>query len=243
LFEGLIYQFAYNLERHRLFNIRLRRWLILLCLVLPAAIWLKVWAASRGTAVLVTLGAGIILAAVWWAGHRRYMRFAESPPYASRREPARPPEEERPKRDAHHQPASPLPTDSSLPAMARLRVRATGLFEVSGMRRYFVETPANYTTFETCEHCVMTQIPLTRFLLVGKSNEHEVGWWYTFFQPWMIRSVACGMLYFGLHQRPALRLEIVPAEDARGETLYLSFDDEAACSLVRADLTHDSALD
>jgi hypothetical protein len=215
LFEGLLYQLVYNLERHRLFNIRLRHWLILVCLVLPAIMWLGFWEASCLAAALVTLVALGLLAATWWARRRRYVRF-----------------EEHPSEEADQQPADPPP-----PAMSRLHTRATGFFEVSGMRRYFVETPADLTTFETGEYCVMTKVPFTRFLLLGKSRQNEVGWWYTFFQPAMIRSVASGCLYFGLHPGPALRLEIGGADDSQAnESLYISFENEASRSLVLAGL-------
>jgi hypothetical protein len=211
VFEGLLYQFVYNLERHRLFNIRLRHWLILVCMVLPATMWLGFWEAGRLAAGLVTLAALGILAATWWAGRQRYVRFEEQ---------------------ADQQPAVPPP-----PAMSTIHTCATGFFEVSGMRRYFVETPADFTTFETGEYCVMTKVPLTRFLVLGKSRQNEVGWWYTFFQPATIRSVVSGCLYFGLHPRPALRLEIGrPADSQEDDSLYISFEDESKRGLVLAGL-------
>jgi hypothetical protein len=222
LFEGLLYQFAYNLERHRLFNIRLRHWLILVCLVLPATMWRGFWGASRLAAALITLAALGVLAATWWARRQRYVRFEEHPSGEA---------------EEFNQGAEQPPADPPPPAMSRLHTCATGFFEVSGMRRYFVETPADFTTFETGEYCVMTKVPFTRFLLLGKSRQNEVGWWYTFFQPAMIRSVVSGCLYFGLHPRPALRLEIGGSDDSQeNESLYISFEDEASRSLVLAGL-------
>ncbi len=240
MFEGLTYQFVYNLERHRLFNVPLRRWFILLCLALPAALWLGAWGASWIAAAVVTLGAVVALAAVWWAGRRRYVRFVESPTEPHSEEAGTPAGGESPNSDTGDQSPAPA-SEPPLPAMSKVPVRATGFFEVGGMRRYFVETPASYTTFETREHCVMTQIPSTRFLLLGKSNRREVGWWYTFFQPGMIRSVTSGWLHFGLRPRPALQLQI--SADGRDEVLYLSFDDEATRSIVLADLRHDAVVD
>ncbi len=233
MFEGPIYQFVYNLERHRLFNITLRRWLILLCFVLPATMWLELWRVSVLTAVLATLAAACVLAATWWAGKQRYVRFEEQgQASASFRG-----ESERISRTAGQQPANP-----PLPAMSKTRVSATGFFEVSGLRRYLVEAPSEYTTFETREHCVMTQVSRTRFLLLGKSREDEIGWWYIFFQPDTIRSVESGWLYFGMRPRPALRLEISQADDTQDEGLYLSFDDEATRWLVLTDLQYDANL-
>ncbi len=235
MFEGLIYQFVYNLERHRLLNIRLRPWLILLCLVLPLTTWLRLWGASYLTASLVTVGAVGALVAIWWAGRQHYVRFEEQ---AHSQASAFPTEGEEGTNEAANQQS----TDPPLPAMSKIRVRATGFFEVSGMRRYFVEAPAHYTTFETREHCVMAQIPLSRFLILGKSDQSEAGWWYTFFQPAVIRSVHSGWLYFGLRPHPALRLEIALPDDSKNEILHLSFDDEGTRSLVLADLRHDMAL-
>jgi hypothetical protein len=236
LFEGLIYQFVYKLERHRLLNIRLRHWLILLCLVLPAMMWLRVWGAGRVTAIFVTLGAVSVLVAIGWAGRQHYVRFVEHVRDVAYATPPGNIEEARGR--ASQGAVDPSSAESPLPAMSKVRVRATGFFEVSGMRRYLVERRADYTTFETREHCVMAQMPFSRFLLLGTFDRDEVGWWYTFFQPEMIRSVSGGMLYYGLRPRPALQLQI--AADHQSEVLYLSFEDEATRSLVLADLQLDA---
>ena len=89
---------------------------------------------------------------------------------------------------------------------------------------------------------ILREHPRTRFLLLGRSRENEVGWWYIFFEPDAIRSVRSGWLYFGMRPRPALRLEIYRAVDTQDEDLYLSFDDEATRSLVLADLQWDADL-
>jgi len=218
LFEGLIYQLVYNLERHSLFEVRLRRWLILLCLIVPAALWFGVGKAPHLLAGLVTAGAAIILVAIWQAGRRHYVRFVPD--------------------------SSPGPEQSSLslstlPALSEAPVRASGFFEVSGMRRYFVEATATYTTFETREHCVMARMPFSRFLLLGTLERGEAGWWYTFFQPAMLRAVTGGQLYFGLHPRAALQLQVASVHD-KVETLYISFEDGATRSLILADLLRDA---
>jgi hypothetical protein len=219
LLEGLIYRFVYNLERHRLFEVRLRRWLILLCLITPAALWSGVWGATHLVAGLVTAGAAIVLVAIWQAGRQHYVHFAAGSPSAP---------------ESAALPVSPWPPMSKVP------VHTSGFFEVSGMRRYFVEAPSDYTTFETREHCVMARVPFSRFLLLGTSERGEVGWWYAFFQPAMLRAVTGGRLYFGLRPRPALQLQIASIRD-RVEILYLSFEDEATRSLILTDLLHDAA--
>jgi hypothetical protein len=170
-----------------------------------------------------------ILAGIWWAEQQRYVRFVEwCQQHAS--------EPDLPENRAD---SSQFP---SLPPMNKLELYATGFFEVSGMRRYWVETPAQYMTFETREHCVMTRIPHSRLLLLGQSSQQEVGWWYTFFQPGMIKAIRSGCLHFGLHPRRALRLEIAMPDEKGGEILYLSFDDDTSRSLVLDDLQHDADL-
>jgi hypothetical protein len=231
LFEGLIYQFVYNLERHRLFNIRLRRWLIFWCLVLPLTIWFKFRGASNLTAALVTGGAVAVLVVMWWASRQRYVRFVARVPNLARVVPL-----------AGQKRANEVANRQPLPTMSRIRVRATGSFEVSGMQRYLVETPSDYTTFETREHCVMARIPHSRFLLLGKSNQDEVGWWYIFFQPDMIRSLETGWLHYGARPRLALRLEIALGDDSPNAILHLSFDEEATHWLVLDDLQNDADL-
>jgi hypothetical protein len=236
LFEGLICQFVYNLERHRFLNFRMRRWLILLCIVLPVMMWLRIWRASYVTAIFVTLGAVSVLVAIWWAGRQHYVRFVEHSRGVASVTP--PGNIEAASGRASQGAVNPSSAGSPLPAMSKVRVHATGFFEVSGMRRYLVETPADYTSFETREHCVMAQMPFSRFLLLGAFDRDEVGWWYAFFQPGMIRSLSGGMLYYGLRPRPALQLQI--AADHQNEVLYLSFDDEATRSRVLADLQLDA---
>ncbi len=223
MFEGLLCQFVYNLERHNLFEVSLRRWLILLCLIVPAALWFGVGKATTLLAGLVTAGAALILVAVWQASQQHYVRFVSDTP---------------PESEPLSRRSSPLP--APLPAMSEAPLHASGFFEVSGMRRYFVEAAATYTTFETREHCVMTRMPFSRFLLLGTSEREEAGWWYTFFHPAMVRAVTGGRLYFGLRPRPALQLQIAAAHD-KMETLYLSFEDGTTRSLILADLLHDAA--
>ena len=190
-------------------------------------LWLKPWGTNRLAAMLVTLGAAGALVATWWAGRQHFMRFEGYGVLAARGID---------QGTDHHR------DEEQPPSTGNSHLCATGHFEVSGMRRYFVEIPANYTTFETGEHCVMTQVPSTSFLLVGKSPEEEVGWWYNFFKPDMIRSVASGWLFFGLHPRPALCLDIARSDDAEDERLHLSFDDVATRALILADLRAETDL-
>jgi hypothetical protein len=236
LFEGLVFHFVYKLERHRLLNMSLRRWLILLSLIVPATMWLQVWKVSRLVAVLVTLGALIVLIGIWWAQRQRYVRFVERDPSAMSGFGSW-------AGTGRHGAVDRGPVEPPLSPMQKVGVYATGYFEVGGMRQYLVETPADYTTFETREHCVMTQIPHARFLLLGTSRPTEVGWWYTFFQPAMIRAMTSGSLQFGARPRLAVRLEVSVSDNTENQVLFLSFDDEATRSAVLADLKYDAHVD
>jgi hypothetical protein len=235
LFEGLIYQFIYNLSRHRLFKLPLCHWLILLCLALPAAIWLQIGMVSRFAAIPISLGAATVLVGIWWAQRQNFVHFVEHTRQSLAQHGLA--EHEAASRPSHQE-----VFDAPLPPMRKVTLYATGFFEVSGMRRYWVETPAQYTTFETREHCVMARISRTRLLLLAQSSQEEVGWWYTFFQPGMIKAIHSGCLHFGLHPRRALRLQIILPDEEGDEVLYLSFEDEASLSLVLADLQYDADL-
>jgi hypothetical protein len=206
---------------------------MLLSLVVPVTMWLQVWKVSWLGAVLVTLAALVALSGIWWAQRQHYVRFVESESGAAS---AAGSDADKGRIRTGNEQA----VDSPLPPMQKVGVYATGHFEVGGKRQYLVETPADYTTFETREHCVMTQIPQARFLLVGKSRSTEVGWWYTFFQPATIKVVTSGFLQFGPHPRPAIRVGISASDDSEDEALYLSFDDRATQSVVLADLKYDA---
>lgn len=120
----------------------------------------------------------------------------------------------------------------------KVLLRATGHFEVSGMRRYFVEVVAAFSTLETREHVVMGWIPPSRFLLLASWPKVEVGMWYIFFKPEAIEEIAVGEVHFGLRARPALRISY--RDKGRQETLYLSFDDTLQRQRVLEDLRRDA---
>lgn len=211
----------------------LRRWLVFLSLVVPATMWLQVWKVSRLAAALVTLAALVVLIGIWWAQRQHYVRFIVSDPGVA-------PAVGSNAGNGRHRAGNQATVESPLSPMQKVGVHATGYFKVGGKRQYLVETPADYTTFETREHCVMTQIPEARFLLVAKSRSAEVGWWYTFFRPAMINVVTSGFLQFGPRPRLAIRVEISASDESEQEALYLSFDDPVTRSAVLADLKYDA---
>lgn len=118
---------------------------------------------------------------------------------------------------------------------------ATGHFEVNGKRRYFVEAQTYYSTVETREHILMACIPKSRFLLIATSPRDEVGWWYAFFRPEMLRAIKTGEVIFGMRPRPAMQVTYQP-DDSSVQIIHLSFDDTNSLYRVLNDLRLDENL-
>jgi hypothetical protein len=150
----------------------------------------------------------------WWARRQQYVAFARQ--------------------------RLPAPSPTPLDPKDKIPSRATGLFEVQGKVQTFSELPAFFRTFATREHAVVAFSQPSRWLLLGRWPQHEVGMWYIFFRPEAIRDVAAGLLRFGHHARPALRLAIRAGK--RTQTVYLSFDSDEDRGRVWADIIHDSAI-
>jgi hypothetical protein len=135
---------------------------------------------------------------------------------------------------------SPSPNPRELAPDEKVAVRATGLFEVRGERRYFVEAIADFATMETREHIVMARMLDLRFL-VGAPKD-DAGWWYIFFKPHTIREIEVGQVYFGLRARPAIKLGY-STKEKKVELAYLSFDDPLQMQRVLEDLRRDASLE
>ena len=85
-------------------------------------------------------------------------------------------------------------------------MRATGYFEVEGKVHFFAHILAYWRTFATREHAIMAIVPASNFLWFGSVPDTDVGMWYIFFRPEVIREVCGGELYFGDRSSPALCL-------------------------------------
>jgi hypothetical protein len=114
-----------------------------------------------------------------------------------------------------------------------LPVRASGWFEVSGERRYYVQVPGALQATAMGECVLMVQVSRVSLLGLFPSGEEEWGWWYAFFQPEEISAAIPGRLYFGLGSYPALRLDF----GAGRPPAYLAFDGPAERDRVAAALT------
>jgi len=218
-FLGLILKISYRLSRLQIWGQPLNRWLFFLSLlgILAVAVDL-IESGPVADGLVILAGLGLMLALLW-AWRARYLIF----------------------RKAEHSSSSALADGPQLAPEEKVPVRASGHFEVSDMRRYFVEAQAYFETVETREHIIIAWTPLWSFLGLADSPREEVGLWYAFFMPATIQEIEVGKVYFGLQPRLALKV-VYQSESGSRETVYLSFDDPEQRELVLADLRRDAPL-
>lgn len=212
---GFILKASYQLSRHRIGPLRLN--FVPLAFVLASGvIWRGGGLAGQQAALIIVLCLILVLVTLL-AKRQGFIVFRKS-------------------RGA---PAS-SPDHPELAPDEKVAVRATGLFEVRGERRYLVEVTADFATMETREHIVMARMLDSRFL-VGAPKD-DVGWWYIFFKPHTIRSIEVGAVHFGLRARPAIKVKY-EAEEGKVEPVYLSFDESLQMQRVLEDLRRDANLE
>ena len=208
---GLILKASYQLSRHRLGPLRLN--LVPLLLALASGLIWRVGGLAGEQAALIIVLCLILVLVTLLAKRQGFIVFRRQ-------------------------------GETSSPGVARLApdekvaVRASGLFEVRGERRYFVEATADFVTMETREHIVMARMLSSRFL-VGAPKD-DVGWWYIFFKPHTIREIEIGQVRFGLRARPAIKL--ITTSEGKVEPVYLSFDDPLQMQRVLEDLCRDAKI-
>lgn len=118
-------------------------------------------------------------------------------------------------------------------------MRASGWFTVEGKNQYYMDLDADYMTVATREHIVLARVHPSRFLAVGEWPFHELGWWYIFFRPTMIRRVEVGTLHFG--PEPAHGLQVIYAPDKETEmAIYLTSDKVGVLQRIWNDLLVDA---
>jgi len=211
---GLILKASYQLNRHRIGPLRLN--LVPLVLALASGlIWWKVGSLTGEQAILIIVLCLILVLVTLLAKRQGFIIFRRS----------------------EGELAS-FPDCSELAPDEKAAVRATGLFEVRGERRYFVEATADFATMETREHIVMARMLDSRFL-VGAPKD-DAGWWYIFFKPLMIREIEVGEVCFSLRARPAIKL--ITTSEGKVEPVYLSFDDPLQMQQVLEDLCRDAKI-
>jgi hypothetical protein len=199
---GILLQLAYRLHRHSIAAWSLARWLGAILFLAGVAVLIV----QRSVTWRVILPAALLfifLVMMLWAGQKRYIHFRASPPAEAllKRMPA----------------PLPLQPEELVP------VRATGSFTVHGQGQDYVGLDAEYESVQSREHVILARVASSRFLWLGGSPDHEVGFWYIFFQPAMLRQLRAGYLHFG--PQPQLAIEIVysSADDSR-HSVYLASD-------------------
>jgi hypothetical protein len=219
-FLGLILKISYHLSRLRLWGQPLNRWLFFLSLLGIPAVAVDLVESGPVADAVVILACLSLMLALLWAGRTRYLIFKR----------------------AEHPSSTTLTTDGpQLAPEEKVPVWASGHFEVSGMRRYFVEAKAYFETVETREHIIIAWMPHRSFLGLAASPREEAGLWYIFFMPAHIRVIEVGKVHFGLRPRPALKV-VYQSESGSMETVYLSVDHHERQEVVLADLRHDAPL-
>jgi hypothetical protein len=85
---------------------------------------------------------------------------------------------------------------------------------------------------------LLARVYASHFLL-GRWPKEELGWWYIFFQPTMIRETTAGYLHFSSRPRLALRVVYVPDEEKQ-QKVYLAPDNPSHLQRVWDDLRRDA---
>lgn len=222
---GVVLQVAYRLRRHFWLAWSLGRWLGFLIVAAGLVILIRRWPLFWPTLLLwgLCLVSTVFLG---WAARRRHVHFEELPPTQVL------PQSENP--------ASPLATEELVP------VRASGWFTVQGKRQYYMDIEADYETVGTGEHIVLGRVHPSRFLYLGQWPSDQLGWWYVFFQPNLIRDMSLGHLHFGTEPRPTIRVLYAPdtdeekEEEEEEETIYLTSTDIPQLHRIWADLQHEA---
>jgi len=213
--RGIVLQLVYRLRRHFWGGWSMGRWLGVLLLLTVAGVLVRSrmadWPLAAALGVLFMAYSGIL----YWARRQRYVQFRSK---ALLDDP---------------------PPPAGLDMTGLIPIRASGWFTVEGKRQYYVDLDADYQTVPSREHIILARVYPSRFLLLGRWPEREIGWWYIFFEPAMVRRMQVGHLHFGARPRPAVQLTYGP-EVKTQETVQVTFDSLTALKQVWADLVVDA---
>jgi hypothetical protein len=227
---ALLLYLYYKLEVHYVMQISLKNWLWLLVALPPVLAFLRYL--SWPIAVFLSLVGLLSLAGAAWAKRSRYLVF--EPAQISDGDPTLP--------------SSPATARAAMRAAMRVdepvRCWAYGSFAVEGKQRAIVNELAQVSFVRTREHIVMAYVRRTRFLLMAGSAKGEVGWWYAFFMPDLVREVQPGYVSCGFRTRPGLKL----GYESKGELgqvkeVYLVFEDPGAMLRMVDNLRRDVAAE
>lgn len=218
--------FLYKLHRHYWNGLPMSRWPIIGALILAAIAWrgwLPIAPQWNLWAAGGAVGGAILLAVVIVLARRRnFITF-------------------RP----HPEPPGALPP---LAPSDKIPIFASGRFGVENRYRQFTWLQGFYRTFATREHAAICLVSPSRFLLLGRWPEAEMGMWYIFVQPDAIRRVQFGEVRFGPTRAPGVAIDYILHIPKRGrfrparnlkETAYIACENAADAARLYADLRHD----
>ncbi len=140
-------------------------------------------------------------------------------------------------------------TPAPLAAERKLRVRATGWFEVEGKQQIHVWLEGYYRTFPTREHAVIALCTPTSLWGLGRSRMQDDGMWYMFIRPDDILQVQTGDLKFGREHLTGIRLAyraLLPGRFRHKKLrqqdciAFLGFHTRQEALLVAGDLLYDA---
>ncbi len=135
------------------------------------------------------------------------------------------------------------PDPAPLRPEEKVHIRATGQFEVEGKRKKFANLEAYFRTFNNREHAIMAWVPASRYLLVGKWPEEDLGLWYIFFKYDQMVELVPGTVIFSGESKRCLRIRHIDSEKEKPKELstFLSFSTEEEMRAVWADLLWDGS--
>jgi hypothetical protein len=211
----------YSASRYRLGSAPCLRWLLFL-LGATAVLWVVGRLPGRwwvATLALLLLGSLLVLFHYW--RRRDFVHFVPGAP--------------------------PTLSPAALSPSEKLPVMVTGLFSVEQKYQRFTWLPGFYRTFATREHALLCQVTQRTGVGLLQWPQEEVGLWYIFFPPAVMRQIEWGVLTFGAEPRPAIAVtqqvtiprQRLRREHTRDETIYIAFATVAIGELIWADLQHD----
>ncbi len=205
---------VYQMKGHRFLGWTLAWWLGLLLLV--AAAWAFLEGSILATAAFLVLFA-FSFVLEWAAGRAFYLRFTPS--------------------DDHP------PAPEALDPKEKIHVRVSGHFSVEGKWKRFADLEAYFRTFASREHALMAWVPPSRYLLLGRWPDRDLGLWYIFFRPEHLREVVPGTLEVGNKVQHALMIRYWEPEEGKKKAqevvAHLGFEDLESRDHVWADLLWD----
>lgn len=194
---ALLARIGYTLSRYKFLLLPIDKWMLAFLLACSLYLGWNIWKGSfHWQQALGILACCLILSMLLFVRAKRYTLFQKQP---------FPPSEE-----------------SLLHPNEKIWLHSTGYFEVSGMRRYFVEVPSVLWVTELDDYILMARVKVVNIpLLSAPTNER--GLWYIFNRSQDIAHVATGYLYFGLSRRPAIQIRYREPSGIES-TAYLSLD-------------------